>query len=56
MCFIKGKYWLTCVSSRVNTENKRNNVELPPMLQKETIILQIQIKQKENGYNLKIGH
>ena len=23
---------------------------------KETIILQIQIKQKENGYNLKIGH
>jgi hypothetical protein len=22
----------------------------------ETIILQIQIKQKENGYNLKIGH
>jgi hypothetical protein len=24
--------------------------------QKETIILRIQIKQKENGYNLKIGH
>ena len=24
--------------------------------QKETIILQIQKKKKENGYNLKIGH
>jgi hypothetical protein len=24
--------------------------------QKETIILRIQIKQKENDYNLKIGH
>jgi hypothetical protein len=26
------------------------------IIPKETIILQNQIKQKENGYNLKIGH
>jgi hypothetical protein len=31
-------------------------VRICQMLQKETIILQIQIKQKENSYNLKIGH
>ena len=49
----------------LNTKNKRTVLVLKFRLtldlcvyntKKETIILQIQIKKKENGYNLKIGH
>ena len=46
-------------SSKYQKQKKCTRSEISINLsfyQKETIILQIQIKKKENGYNLKIGH
>jgi hypothetical protein len=43
-------------SSKYQKQKKCLVLKFVYIMPKETIIFQIQIKKRENGYNLKIGH
>jgi hypothetical protein len=63
-CLIKQQTAWSQGSSKYQKQKKCTRSEISINLsfyvyiipKKKTIILQIQIKKKENGYNLKIGH